>query len=264
MDMQNVSNLVIPEGEVRTIHDEDSKLLWGRVSYDVKYSGDATQDGTPTPDSPVPVQTVTGEQTVSISDGNGNTQSYPISLGSTELCKLGEYQDYIYKSGNDWYVHKAIGKYTFTGTENWSASSYGTNSWYRITFTNLNYDAGSVIVLCDLAQGVSYNDRSRYDNPPVSVCYGTSNGTFWLRNTAFAALADLQAATNGKNVYYWMTPTDTKITDNTLIGQLNAVHQFLTRYGYNATVSGNLPLIIDKTSLQKGQTMAGGCGGKKK
>lgn len=42
---------------------------------------------------------------------------------------------------------------------------------------------------------------------------------------------------------------NTKITDNTLISQLNTVHQFLTRYGYNSIVSGNLPLIISKTNL---------------
>ena len=55
---------------------------------------------------------------------------------------------------------------------------------------------------------------------------------------------------NELEVYYPLaTPTDTKITDVTLIGQLNAVHEWLTRYGYNATVSGNLPIIIDRTNL---------------
>lgn len=43
--------------------------------------------------------------------------------------------------------------------------------------------------------------------------------------------------------------TDTRITDDTLIGQLNDVHEWLTRYGYSSTVAGDLPIIIDKTSL---------------
>lgn len=37
-------------------------------------------------------------------------QSYPISLGTMELCKIGDYQDYIYNSENKWYKHKAINK----------------------------------------------------------------------------------------------------------------------------------------------------------
>ena len=43
--------------------------------------------------------------------------------------------------------------------------------------------------------------------------------------------------------------TDTQITNTTLISQLNAVHEWLTRYGYNATVTGSLPIIISKTNL---------------
>ena len=66
MDMQNVSNLQIPEGIVRTIHDKDNRLLWGRVAYNTKYDGNTVQNGTPTPDTPIPVQTVTGEQTVTV------------------------------------------------------------------------------------------------------------------------------------------------------------------------------------------------------
>jgi hypothetical protein len=57
-------------------------------------------------------------------------------------------------------------------------------------------------------------------------------------------------ASNNLIVYYALAaPTDTKITDATLVGQLNAVHEWLTRYGYNSTVSGNLPIIIDRTNL---------------
>ena len=43
MDMQNVSNLTIPEGQVRTIHSKDSRLIWGRVAYNTKYAGDTFQ-----------------------------------------------------------------------------------------------------------------------------------------------------------------------------------------------------------------------------
>lgn len=249
--MQNVTDLTIPEGAVRTIQDSTNRLIWGRLNYDTKYAGDTVQDGTPTPATPQAVQTVTGAQTVTIGDGV-SSQSYEINLGKNlfdknnytyldgyfenrgeiivttagrnvvvylpckpsttyafssqedtglnsrtisttaqlpangvqtsqlgatvglgerthttasdasyivirfqsligttfadianavfanfqievgstatpytpyftpiELCKLGDYQDYIYKSGDDWYVHKNCREALFNGAENW-------------------------------------------------------------------------------------------------------------------------------------------------
>lgn len=56
--------------------------------------------------------------------------------------------------------------------------------------------------------------------------------------------------TTGATVYYVLSsPTDTQITDTTLISQLDAIHEWMTRYGYNATVIGNLPIIIDRNNL---------------
>ena len=244
MDMQNVSNLVIPEGEVRTIHDEDNRLLWGRVSYDVKYSGDTVQDGTPNPDSPVTVQTVTGEQTVSISDGNGNTQSYPISLGSTELCKLGDYQDYIYKGADGWYVYKAIEKIMLDGDENFlkSGSTSADIFSYRLQSgdTNGTTEVVSNYFPYELANVIP---SSRKFNDLIYFVFSTHGSTDVAGFKAWLS-------THNTVVYYILeTSTDTQITDESLIAQLDAIHQFLTRYGYNAAVSGNLPIIIDKTNL---------------
>ena len=81
MDMQNVKDLAITEGDVRTIHDSNGNLLWGRLAYDTKYAGDTEQDGTPSQDTPVPIQVVTGEQTVTVSDGV-NSHDYTVNLSS--------------------------------------------------------------------------------------------------------------------------------------------------------------------------------------
>lgn len=48
---------------------------------DFKLDGETSQNGTPTPSAPVAVQTVTGENVVKISDGQGNEQSYEVNLG---------------------------------------------------------------------------------------------------------------------------------------------------------------------------------------
>lgn len=354
--MQNVSNLVIPEGEVRTVHDKDSRLLWGRVSYSVKYSGDTAQGGTPTPDSPVSVQTVTGEQTVTVTgknlwdpnnvlDGVGlnsdgttyagsirstldytivsasqsyvitgatvkqvcfydasktyvgrapsssltsftttagtkyirasfdntvsysdaqleqasaaapyesyQSQSYAISLGTTELCKIDDYQDYIYKNGNDWFVHKDCGKIVFDGSddETWSIVKSGTANFFYAynSIPNYLYTGLALGFICSAGVGASVGSSTTANG--VSI---TNVAEFRIRYGTEMTLENWKSylSSTPMSVYYRLTtPTDTKITDNTLISQLDAIHQFLTRYGYNATVSGDLPLIIDKTNL---------------
>ena len=54
-----------------------------------------------------------------------HSNSYTIDLGSIELCKVGNYQDYIYQVNGEWYIHKATKKVTLTGSEVWENS--GTN-----------------------------------------------------------------------------------------------------------------------------------------
>lgn len=246
--MQNVSNLTIPEGEVKAIHNPNNQLLWGRVNYDTKYAGDTAQNGTPTPDAPVAVQTVTGAQSVTVSDGV-ESQTYPINLGSIELCKIGTYQDYIYKSGDDWYVHKAIEKIHANGTEAWSMTIL--SGYHGFYLNNTGAVAGSAEnnpVLCDhfipiFSAGLNHILLSGTTIGRILIC--TDKNVF-TNLTVWATWL----SSNNTDIYYALaTPTDTQITDTTLVGQLNAVHEWLTRYGYNATVSGNLPLIVDRTNL---------------
>ena len=89
MNFQDASNLRIPEGYVRTIHDKDSRLLWGSVGYDVSFDGNATQTGTPTPDSPLPISVVTGENFVKVVGKNlfdkDNAPIAHLLIGTTSL-----------------------------------------------------------------------------------------------------------------------------------------------------------------------------------
>ena len=175
----------------------------------------------PNPDYPQYINVVTGEQTVTVSDGV-DSEDFTISLGSTELCKIGDYQDYIYKSGDDWYVHKEVGKYIFDGSESWTAGIYGTNSWILANVIMTQYDTAKAQILSTKFRGVANNDRSTSGD---NVIYTASNYQVWIRNTSLTSLADVQTATSGTPAYYYLaTPTDTKITDATLISQLNALN----------------------------------------
>lgn len=252
MNMQEVSELTIPEGEVRTIHDNNNRLLWGKLSYETKYKGDSSQTGNPSPTQQISVNTVTGTQTVTLSDGV-DSSDYTINLGSIELCKIGDYQDYIYKNG-DWYIHRAIGKTNLNGTESWTSQTSNTGYMYRLTLSGVASNPAAQVA----------NLRSDYFTPANGQqIYNVTTGGYMAQLTVanyvrFNIGDTTDKLTDFKNwlsanrpvLYYALaTPTDTQIADTALIAQLNAVHQFLTRYGYNATVSGNLPMIIDKTNL---------------
>ena len=253
-NVQNAKALTITEGVVKTIHDSNGQLLWGAIGYSTKYEGDTSQASEPTPNNPQSISVVTGTQTVTLSDGT-NTEDFTVSLGSEELCKSSTYLDYIWKDGSDWKLHKAFEKVVLNGQENWSrdTTSGGDTRYFRL-------DIADLIMLDANVQFIGYSDYY----PPVTgnaaylrqVDYGVActaaANRLRIRNKDIEATADFQTwlSTHNTTVYYALeTPTDTTITDTTLIGQLNAIEAWLTRYGYTATVSGTLPLIINQTAL---------------
>lgn len=256
MDVQNASNLQIPQGEVKTIHDSTGNLLWGRLSYDVKYSGDILQNGTPSPNNPITVQIVTGTQSISINDGV-NDAEYNISLGSIELCKIDGIHDYIYKSGDNWYVHKEIGKVTFNGTENWTRANTRTSGKYKMGYDNLSGLYVHPTISTETMLGYSSHFEARTEQQLNNLMDGFSGNTagtkIFIYNSEHNTTTDdfkTWLISNNVTLYYALvTPTDTQITDSTLISQLNNVNKWLTRAGYSNTISGNLPIILDKTNL---------------
>ena len=188
---------------------------------EIGLKGNTSQNGEPTPDTPIPVNVVTGDNSITISN-NDNTQSqtYPINLGSIELCKIGDYQDYLYKENGKWYKYGAIGKVVLDGSENWRTNASwnytNTNNYYtnlgssndNLLSNHFTYEAG--------AYGLDTNgimQRIWTTNLLVrinkSLASDVSAFTTWL-------------STHNTTVYYVLnTPTITEITDTTLIEQLD-------------------------------------------
>ena len=147
-------------------------------------------------------------------------QSYEVNLGNIELCKIGDYQDYIYKDGSDWKIHKAIKKLTLNGSE--SYVSYAASG-----FTAFYLDAADAV------------GGSASDNPILSSAfksaYANADGNIYLRpsprqvvicTSVASTAANWQTwlASNPVTVYYALaTPTDTEITNEALVTQLNAL-----------------------------------------
>jgi len=139
----------------------------------------------------------------------GNSQL--ISLGDIELNKISTYQDYIYKSNNIWYLHKEIGKVVLDGSENWIyAKASNNNNRFKLEQTMqecVNILSNYFIYKTDNTYGTifwnSYNLWILYDTSDVNT-FKT-----WL-------------STHNTDVYYVLdTSTDTEITDETLLEQLN-------------------------------------------
>lgn len=183
----------------------------------------------PNPDYPQQIQTVTGVQTVSI-----NGTDYHIDLGSIELCKLGSYQDYIYKSGSDWKVHKATELWPITN--NSSAKGYTWESPRKRIYLNPN--AGDGLIFSSKVAAVADNDTvfpacanklvaKSFNNIITDGINGfclSQSKAMSFRNNAWTDETTARSQLDGTNVIYPLaTPTDTAITDTNLIAQLEAV-----------------------------------------
>lgn len=199
----------------------------------------------PNPDYPQNIKTVTGSQTVSVSDGI-NSRIFPLSLGAMELCKIGTYQDYIYKSGDDWYVHKEIEKEIYNGSEDWGLWAAFDTMPRRFGLRNNSmwFKDNMMLKSNYFIRGIrdSQVDLEMWTQTEYLVI--TDNAGYWSSASDFKTWL----SSHNTTVYHEIqTPTNTKITDSTLIGQLNAIHQWSIRYGYGFTVSGDIPIKVVQT-----------------
>ena len=186
----------------------------------------------PNPSYPQPIYNVTGTQTISI-----NGTSYTINLGDIALAEIGAYQDYIYPSGTEWYIKKQVGKVTYDGTQDFSASN-ANNMFFRndSTFARTANNDTVGALLSNNFTATTYNN-TLYANVDYGVAVASGANRIAVRNkdcadkTAFLAWL----TTHPTTVYYALaTPTDTKITDTNLIAQLEAVRTAQLANGTNA------------------------------
>lgn len=178
-----------------------------------------------------------------------DTSAFQIEKGSTattyapyftpiELCKIGTYQDYIYKSGEDWYVHKEINKYIIDGTN---------GTYARITTNRFNISGWPTSYKMERNANYSISDKyvtvQQYETDG-NFNSGTANMKFALgfhplggiriKDSNFDDVTSYKAwvTANPISAYAVLaTATDTKITNSALITQLNALNEATTYDG---------------------------------
>lgn len=159
--------------------------------------------------------------------------SYAAYFEPIELCKIGTYQDYIYKSGGKWYKHKAVGKITLDGSETWhflndggTFKRYYTDS-YSSSVHGLPETTGGLSDHFGYAGVVSGADvvGKIYFNKSSGTNYANGNITITISGLASTADAIDDWMTSNNTTFYYVlaTPTDTEITNEALIEQLNAL-----------------------------------------
>lgn len=222
--------------------------------------GDSSQNGTPDPTNEVKVDTVTGEQTVSISDTASGSQVIYVDLGILELCKIENAADYIYKnSDGQWYIHKEIGHiklehpiwYAINGT---SASSSATSSDGAFT---LNYGANGINHITGsaksnymtwTAQTVTGNSGANSMINKTFVQRSGTNDRLYYRNTSLIGTTgdQLSSMMSNQDFYFVLSsPEETLITDASLAEQLELLSMAKTYHGTTTIdVSGELPMNL--------------------
>lgn len=204
-------------------------------------------------------------------------QSYTIDLGAIELCKIGTYQDYIWKDGDDWKIHKEIGYdqrdcniagIALDAPGASTVSPEGAFLIYKAYWDSAGGDYDGSIALARLSTNCGqYVEQSL---PANTHARSMQDGTFCQRTGTndriyfrFSALAGktgdevkaiLQAQGGAKFYYALATPTNTAITNTALIAQLNALLEGGSyNHQTNIVVSAadpNLPGLLQVTAAK--------------
>ena len=141
-----------------------------------------------------------------------------------ELCKIPgtDYRDRFIPRDGKWYVRKECGKVVLNGGESWAtalASIWGNNAYLCTDITNLKAwgsTCSDYFVDAGLSQGAVI--QSGYMQMAGSGIV--------IRNDNTTTVANLKTwlGSNNVSIYYQLaTPTDTEITNEALIAQLNAL-----------------------------------------
>ena len=174
--------------------------------------------------------------------------SYSAYFTPIELCKIGNYQDRIYKTDGKWYIEKQVGKVVLNGSETWTKTNLAFQTvasttpnfllWSDMTalsnnFTHHYYASGitSNIQNGEFGWSGAYLLTMRYD-----TCSTASDFKTWL-------------GTHNTTVYYALaTPTTTEITNSELVGQLERLkhaHTYADTTNFSVTAtSPNLPAFL--------------------
>lgn len=191
-------------------------------------------------------------------------QNYPITLGDKELCKIGNYQDLLFKNTSDseyydstlesgkWYKYAKIGKIILDGSENWEIPSGIAYSLPKNHIINANLPVNTIT-------NYIVNNFTKVEYPDTFVIGTCRVGSSYI-NFNFDGTDDnlnnFKEWLNENNIilYYILeTPTYTLLSD-TLQTQLDNIYNNAHTYDKitNITqINDDRPFILDISYFRK-------------
>lgn len=181
-----------------------------------------------------------------VEKGSAKT-SYTPYYSPIELCKIGTYQDRIYKDNNKWWLEKKIGKTTEDGTTAGIYVSSGSIKMINIPNTLAMQGQSSTLFSTHFIFKWAVEYGACYVSSSYQAIVCGVNGV--TDNTS--AISWLSQ--NKPTFYYILnTPTTTEITDANLLAQLEAVNAELLESQTDASVAGSLPAILSFIGSESG------------
>lgn len=172
----------------------------------------------------------------------GSATSYSAYFTPITLCTFDGLEDKIYKSGDKWYLHKEI------GVADLSAFTYTVvvNILRRTTdITDMKYVASNTQVGKALADNYIVRQGSGMSSQSLAGYMAVDTAAFAVN----VGTSDTSVNPTGMLYYELATPTDTEITNEALIAQLDDIyyhaHAYKGRTHINSSAAtGNVPHII--------------------
>lgn len=188
--------------------------------------------------------------------------TFPISLGTIELNKIGNYQDKIYKQNDKWYLEKNTDKIILDGV-NTTFKTFTTYSGFNRCGIQATNNA-----ISDYQEQQNYNYvRSNYfknvgkaSTPETNSILMWNSGNYIYCFFVEGTFENIQQAnqwltTHSMEVIYAIaTPTITEITDENLISQLEDIYNIILNENNTIIINGNLPsdtLVIGYADIAK-------------
>ena len=239
-DVNNLTNYVL-KSDHPPIEEEGTVLtLNGTGDFDLELipKGNITQDGEPSPNNVIPVKVVDGEYEVTVSNSD-NTQSQTETI-DTSPNPLYLEDDYYYKQNGNWYVHNEGAKFDLTNIT-WEKQA-SKNRFYTQNYKTilkrpsannvLTNGKSNIFKIITASQTYLQNDGLAIDMKGIIYIYYNDYESY--TGEQFTTLMNNK---NGYLIAGLESPTNTQITNTTLINQLEALLTLLTAYQDQTNIS---------------------------
>lgn len=171
-----------------------------------------------------------------------------------EVAKIDTAQDTIIKDNGSWYLHKEVGKEVFDGSndESWIYVLSNNKSIHYISITSKTTNKYGLISNYYNYAGTSFVWQTIQNNQMADE---SGNSVVFIRNDNITSVADFKTwlSTHNTEIFYVLaTPTNTEITETTLINQLEAIRRAQSYNGITniSQTNEDLPFILDLEALK--------------